>query len=126
MGASMERIRGPAPLFAGVALIAGVAGCGGASGSSDVPPPATALSPLAAVGELLFHDTALSVSGQQSCATCHDQAHAFAAADGASVPLGGPLMNLPGFRNAPSLAYASFTPGADVIDGTPTPFSRAK
>ncbi len=120
MGVSLDGICRSARLPARVALAAILAGCGGASGSREPPPLARTLSPLAAVGEFLFHDTALSVSGQQSCATCHDKAHAFAAADGAPVPLGGPLMNLPGFRNAPSLAYASFTPGFDVIDGAPT------
>jgi cytochrome c peroxidase len=57
------------------------------------------------------------VSGQQSCTTCHVAAYAFAAdpsSDGPDhglpVPLGGPNMDEPGFRNTPSLMYASFTP----------------
>jgi cytochrome c peroxidase len=76
---------------------------------------------MAQVGQQIFSDTALSVSGVQSCATCHVAANAFAGADGLSVPLGGPLMNLPGLRAAPSLMYASFTPGFFFAsDGTPT------
>ena len=45
---------------------------------------------------------ALSASGQQSCATCHVADHAFAGADGLSVPMGGAQMNLPGLRATPS------------------------
>src|ERR1700760_778331 len=97
--------------------------CGGGSASSGggVTPPT--LSAAAQLGEKIFEDTALSVSGQQSCATCHVAAYAFAADasaagpdHGSPVPLGGPNMNLPGFRNAPSLMYASFTP-AFFFDG---------
>ncbi|MGT2429038.1 cytochrome c peroxidase [Cupriavidus basilensis] len=64
--------------------------------------------------------TALSVSGKQSCATCHVESRAHAANDGLAVPLGGPGMDLPGFRNAPSLVYAQFTPAFSFQpDGTP-------
>jgi cytochrome c peroxidase len=99
-----------------------VAGCdsGGGSDSKAQPSPATTVSPAAAVGKLIFADTALSASGQQSCQTCHDPAHAFAASDGRAVPLGGVAMNLPGFRNAPSLMYLSFTPRFGLVGGTPT------
>jgi cytochrome c peroxidase len=66
------------------------------------------------------HGTALSVSGKQSCATCHVESRAHAANDGLAVPLGGPGMDLPGFRNAPSLVYAQFTPAFSFQpDGTP-------
>lgn len=75
------------------------------------------LSASAQLGEQIFADKALSVSGQQSCATCHVAAYAFAADPssdapdhGLPVPLGGPNMDEPGFRNAPSLMYASFAP----------------
>jgi cytochrome c peroxidase len=78
---------------------------------------APALSAGAKLGELIFEDKALSVSGQQSCSTCHVAAYAFAAdpsSDGPDhglpVPLGGPNMDEPGFHNAPSLMYASFAP----------------
>ena len=76
---------------------------------------------MAQVGQQIFSDKALSVSGQQSCATCHVATRAFAGADGLSVPLGGPGMNLPGLRATPSLMYASFTPAFHFAsDGTPT------
>jgi cytochrome c peroxidase len=95
---------------------------GGSSGSGGAVTPPT-MSAAALLGEKIFEDKALSVSGQQSCATCHVAAYAFAADPsatgpdhGSPVPLGGPSMNLPGFRNAPSLMYASFTP-AFFFDG---------
>ncbi|MBS0447067.1 MAG: diacylglycerol kinase [Proteobacteria bacterium] len=76
---------------------------------------------MAEVGRQIFSDTALSVSGKQSCATCHVADHAFAAADGRSVPLGGPHMDLPGLRATPSLMYASYAPAFKFAsDGTPT------
>jgi cytochrome c peroxidase len=80
---------------------------------------------LAAVaGKSLFNDKSLSASGKQSCATCHVAARAFTADpatdQGLPVPLGGPNMDLPGFRNTPSLLYVSLTPGFFLDDGTPT------
>jgi cytochrome c peroxidase len=65
---------------------------------------------MAQVGQLIFNDTALSVSGKQACATCHVKSNAFAGADGLSTPLGGPNMDQRGLRSAPSLMYASFIP----------------
>jgi len=102
-----------APLFI-------LSACGGgqsAPAASASPPP---LSQAARIGELVFSDTQLSASGQQSCATCHVASTSFAAADGRPTPLGGPLMNLPGLRNTPSLMYASFTPNFHYkTSGTP-------
>ncbi len=99
-------------------------GSGCSTGRGPVPgpssPAAAGPSAAAAVGKLLFADVTLSASGQQSCQTCHDPAHALAAPDGQAVPLGGPAMNLPGFRNAPSLMYLSFTPAFALVGGTPT------
>lgn len=75
------------------------------------PQPSTAgLSPLAALGEQLFRDESLSVSGRLSCQTCHQPAFAHAAPSGDLVSSGGPGMNVPGFRNSPSIRYASYTP----------------
>jgi cytochrome c peroxidase len=79
------------------------------------------LSPVAALGKKIFFDPSLSASGLQSCATCHDPDHAHAGADGLAVPLGGPGMDVPGFRNAPTLNYLSFnTPFFFDAEGTPT------
>jgi cytochrome c peroxidase len=105
--------------FLVLASITALSACGGAS--SVTPTPATSdvptLSAAAQLGEKIFKDTALSVSGQQSCATCHVVAYAFAADPthdgpdhGSPVPFGGADMAQPGFRNAPSLMYASFAP----------------
>jgi len=100
-----------------------LAGCGGGSegagNSAGSSPPAT-LSAAAQLGDQLFSDTTLSVSGRQACATCHVPSNAYAATDGLSVPLGGPDMNLPGLRNAPSLKYASFTPPFSIVTGSAT------
>ena len=106
----------PAALLLGAVLSA----CsGGGSGSGA----ASGLSPAAKLGQQIFADTALSTSGKQSCATCHVARFAFAednsgnGPDGNSpVPLGGTGMNETGFRNTPSLMYASFAP-AFYFDG---------
>jgi cytochrome c peroxidase len=119
-GASKIRHASIAALVAGTAAVLAACGGGGDSASTTTPPDAT-LSPMARVGKQIFSDTALSVSGRQSCATCHVADHAFAGADGLSVPLGGPNMDLPGLRAAPSLMYASYAPAFHfAADGTPT------
>jgi len=109
----------------GSVLSVALAACGGGSGDSgggEPPPPA--LSAKALAGQALFFDTSLSASGKQSCGTCHVPARAFtadAATDlGLPVPLGGRNLDLPGFRNAPSLMYARFTPAFFFDDDTPT------
>ncbi|MDE2269835.1 MAG: cytochrome-c peroxidase [Betaproteobacteria bacterium] len=98
-----------------------------------VLPPQQPLSAVALLGRQLFFDTALSASGKQSCASCHDPANGYnpppgrpkagfaplggsepTASVGAQqspppgsgpVMLGGPNMTSPGFRPPPSLAY---------------------
>lgn len=63
----------------------------------------------ASVGKKIFTDTRLSEPAGQSCATCHDAAHAFA--DGRPGPTSaGATAGRFGNRNTPSIAYASFTP----------------
>ncbi len=106
-------------LAAGIAVL--LAGCGGSSGGPSGGSPSSTLSPMAAVGRLIFTDTALSASRQQSCATCHVASRAFAGDDGLAVPLGGVQMSLPGLRATPSVMYASFTPAFRLdADGTPS------
>jgi cytochrome c peroxidase len=111
-------------LLAMAAVFATLSACGGGSSADNASPPPTvqALSASAVAGEALFHDKSLSASGQQSCSTCHVKSHAFAgdpAVDnGLPVPLGGRNMDEPGFRNAPSLMYAAFTPAFSIEDGT--------
>ena len=106
-----------APLKCSVVLaMAVLAACGG-GGAAVSGGGAPSLSAAAQLGEKIFEDKALSVSGLQSCSSCHVAAYAFTADQSAGgpdhglpVPLGGPDMDQPGFRNAPSLMYASFTP----------------
>jgi cytochrome c peroxidase len=82
------------------------------SATSIAPPHRTlALSAMAAVGKLMFSDTALSMSGKQSCATCHSPTNAFTAGNNAPVQPGGGALTLQGLRNTPTLMYASYTPG---------------
>jgi cytochrome c peroxidase len=82
----------------------------------------------ALAGKALFFDTSLSASGVQSCGTCHQPTRAFTANpavdQGLPVPLGGAGMNQAGFRNAPSLMYASFTPVFSLADGPVGGFFR--
>lgn len=74
-----------------------------------------AASPLdrAALGEALFFDPNLSFNRTQSCATCHDPEQAFTDPRdtrlGRAVSLGDDGESL-GDRNAPTIAYAAFTP----------------
>jgi cytochrome c peroxidase len=71
-----------------------------------VLPPQQPLSAVAQLGRQLFFDTALSASGKQSCASCHDPANGYNPPPGsAPVMLGGPNMTSSGFRPPPSLAY---------------------
>jgi cytochrome c peroxidase len=97
-----------------------LSGCS-ASSSGSLAPPA-ALTSAAELGERIFHDANLSASGSLSCASCHDPQNAFAAAPGGgAVPLGGPQLDAPGFRNAPSLQYLTQNPAFFLDDeGTPT------
>ncbi|MFG1478457.1 cytochrome c peroxidase [Xanthobacter sp. V4C-4] len=66
------------------------------------------------LGEALFFDTNLSKNRTQSCASCHSPDHAFTdprqtPAAGGAVSLGDDGTSL-GDRNAPTAAYAKFSP----------------
>jgi cytochrome c peroxidase len=104
-------------------------GCGG-GGSSTAGTAAAAAAPSAAAvaGKALFFDASLSASGRQSCGTCHVPTRAFTADPatdhGLPVPLGGPNMDQTGFRNTPSLMYASFTPPFSLTNGPTGGFFR--
>ena len=60
---------------------------------------------LATLGRRMFLDPGLSVSGRQSCASCHSPDHAYGAPNALPVQPGGPDMDRHGFRNTPSLRY---------------------
>ncbi|WP_353056136.1 cytochrome c peroxidase [Janthinobacterium sp. JC611] len=77
--------------------------------------PATAglaaeLSPAAQLGRQIFNDASLSASGKQSCASCHDPAHAYAPGNKLAVQLGGADGRTHGYRATPSLRYLEHTP----------------
>jgi len=74
------------------------------------PPPHPQLSERAALGRQIFFDASLSASGRQSCASCHDPAHAYAPANALAVQLGGPDLRQQGARAVPSLRYMDYTP----------------
>lgn len=92
-------------------VVASLTGCGGNVSDNSSSAAQLALSKQASIGQLLFNDTALSVSGLQSCATCHVPSNAFSAANNAPVQLGGAALTLQGLRNTPTVMYASFIPG---------------
>lgn len=101
----------PAGLVLQIGLIAVLAACGGGSSAGPAAQPAgTGISPAAQVGEKIFKDVNLSASGKMSCASCHDPANAHAQSNDLSVQLGGPQLNVPGFRAVPSLRYLNLTP----------------
>jgi mono/diheme cytochrome c family protein len=88
------------------------------------------LSAIAALGEKIFDDPSLSASGRVACASCHERDHAFAG--DAVVPTGGVGVDVPGFRNAPSLKYLAQNPAfffgdADLaanVNTTEPPYDR--
>ena len=84
------------------------------------------------IGHRMFFDPALSASGAMSCATCHDPTYAFGPPNALPVQLGGPHLDLPGVRAAPSIKYLQATPqfsehffdsedeGDESVDNGPT------
>jgi cytochrome c peroxidase len=67
--------------------------------------PPSAAQELAALGRQIFFDTGLSASGRQSCASCHDPAHAYGPPDGLATQRGGAALDRQGARAVPSLRY---------------------
>ena len=57
------------------------------------------------LGKTMFADPSLSVSGKQSCASCHSPQHAYGPANDLPVQLSGPDLKQSGTRAAPSLRY---------------------
>lgn len=103
------------------ASLALLSACGGTAGSNATPTRDVQVTNLAELGEKIFKDPSLSASGKTSCASCHDEAHAFAQPNTDPVPLGGSDLSQQGVRNAPSLKYLAYTPDFYFqADGTPT------
>jgi cytochrome c peroxidase len=76
---------------------------------------ADALTPLEKLGGLIYRDENLSANYNQSCMTCHHPAAGFADPANRRDPVSFPVSagsdpNLFGGRNAPSAAYAGFSP----------------
>jgi cytochrome c peroxidase len=79
----------------------------------------SARSPIAELGGVLFNDTNLSISGTQSCASCHEEGKAFTgnnAADPLFPVAIGALPTLFGVRNAPTAKYAAFIPTFSFVE----------
>jgi cytochrome c peroxidase len=108
-------------LIIALALAALLSACGGEKGSDDARPADTnELSAAARLGEKIFNDKALSASGDQACATCHDSAQRFIDTENKTVPVGGIEGDLPGLRNTPTAMYTQFIPPFHFeADGTP-------
>lgn len=85
--------------------------------AAAIPPSCISAEPvtaaLADLGRALFFDVNLSQNRTQSCASCHDPAHAFADprdnGTGGAASLGDDQRSL-GDRNTPSAAYAAIAP----------------
>ncbi|MFN0253166.1 MAG: cytochrome-c peroxidase [Kofleriaceae bacterium] len=67
-------------------------------------PAMTATPELVALGELLFHDARLSISGKVACATCHVPSEGYAGASRQETAAGKPNL-----RRAPSLVNLAWT-----------------
>ncbi len=96
----------------GLLWLSVVGSCGGGGEGGESSRDVAALGKqidVAELGEKIFDDTGLSEPPGQACASCHDEAHGFADPRGGAVSAGA-APGAVGFRNAPSLAYALFTP----------------
>lgn len=109
------RARHPAPVVTHLLRVllvlaaAALAGCGGGSGpAGPAVEPGEQLGAAAELGRLLFHDVSLSASRRLSCASCHDPARGHAAPFATAVASGGPNLDRPGLRTAPSIRYLRF------------------
>jgi cytochrome c peroxidase len=110
-------------------LVLGLSACGG-GGSTDgggssatsatVAASENRLTPMAALGKLIFKDPSLSSTGLQSCASCHDADHAHAPPNNLAVQLGADGVKV-GTRVAPSIRYLAYNKAFRFeADGTPT------
>jgi len=83
--------------------------------SGLVATAAFAMTPQERLGKLLYYDTYLSLNQNQACASCHHQRAGYADPDNLRDPYNnvvslGSDITLNGGRNAPTSAYAAFTP----------------
>ncbi|MGA7181509.1 MAG: cytochrome c peroxidase [Thiobacillaceae bacterium] len=88
-----------------------LSGCGGgSSGDSASGSTAASQANLELLGKDLFEDSDLSEPAGQSCASCHDAAQAFTDPNRSEPTSQGVHPGLFGKRNAPTAAYAQFSP----------------
>ena len=107
--------------LAACAVLFGLAACGGGTSTSATPPADIGLTAEAALGEKIFHDSSLSASGRQSCATCHVSANGHSPDNALAAQFGGPVGDQQGTRKTPGIRYlATNTPFFFAADGTPT------
>jgi len=94
-------------------------GCICAAGNRGVLAQDLAFDRIEELGQALFFDVNLSKNRTQSCATCHDPSHGFidarVTAVGKAFSLGDDGHSL-GDRNAPTAAYAMFSPAFHKTD----------
>jgi cytochrome c peroxidase len=79
-----------------------------------VRPESAPLSAMAQLGHAIFHDTSLSASGRQACASCHDPANHYGPPGSLPAMLGGPTLHAQGDRAVPSLTYLEGQPPFSV------------
>lgn len=105
----------------GSAVVLALSACGGGGDAAPTMQAAAASTPASApvaaaaapvptdpkfvVGDHLFHEVALSASGRQSCASCHEAARAHADPVGTFLPLGGADMRQQGVRSSQTARY---------------------
>lgn len=88
-----------------------LSGCGdGGSGDNASEASTANQASLELLGKKLFEDANLSEPAGQSCATCHDAAHAFTDPNQDKPTSAGVHPGLFGKRNTPTAAYAQFSP----------------
>jgi len=102
-----QRLSAPLPFSLVFSILS--QGCGD-GGSVTAAPIQSPMSAMARLGEKVFHDPALSASGQMACSTCHDEAHAFTPTNGLPVQLGGPNLDRSGTRDTPAIRYLVYSP----------------
>ena len=109
-------LRLPLPALVGLTVL--VSSCGGSGGGASDGSSVTQASVLQ-VATLLFEETALSASGLQSCASCHQTAAGHADPAGTALPIGGAAMDRQGNRSSPSLHYLEANSAFRFVGGEP-------
>ena len=97
--------------------------CGSGGGTDAVAQGgnASALSDIAKLGQSIFGDQSKAASGQTACATCDNPDLFHAPANELCAQFGGPVLDLQGARQSPSIRYLATAPVFSLApDGSPT------